>query len=201
MITGTFIALLLTSTWVGLTNQKRNVVVSPKEFFDDRHQVLTTATDDDSAFEMAKLQRFRHHRKKKLQKSKQQISTLKEQFDILRVGKSASMAKASDIDYGPNVTRVINEIINNKGYDKRIRPNYKGQPVTVGLSLFVSGVSSVSEVNMDVTLDFYFRQFWQDPRLGFDGMWDEELAIGGEFMKEIWRPDTFFVNVRFLSLV
>lgn len=47
----------------------------------------------------------------------------------------------------------------------------------------------------DFTLDFYFRQFWTDPRLAFNkrpGV--ETLSVGSEFIKNIWVPDTFFVN-------
>lgn len=47
----------------------------------------------------------------------------------------------------------------------------------------------------DFTLDFYFRQFWTDPRLAYKkraGV--EQLSVGSEFIKNIWVPDTFFVN-------
>ncbi|XP_050429874.1 gamma-aminobutyric acid receptor subunit beta-like isoform X2 [Adelges cooleyi] len=61
--------------------------------------------------------------------------------------------------------------------------------------MYVLSISSVSEVLMDFTLDFYFRQFWTDPRLAFTkrpGV--ETLSVGSEFIKNIWVPDTFFVN-------
>ncbi|KAK6629056.1 hypothetical protein RUM43_002873 [Polyplax serrata] len=57
------------------------------------------------------------------------------------------------------------------------------------MSLFLCGQ------NWDFTLDFYFRQFWTDPRLGFrkkPGV--ETLSVGSDFIKNIWVPDTFFVN-------
>ncbi|KRK00910.1 gamma-aminobutyric acid receptor subunit beta isoform X10 [Drosophila yakuba] len=80
-------------------------------------------------------------------------------------------------------------------YDKRVRPNYGGPPVEVGVTMYVLSISSVSEVLMDFTLDFYFRQFWTDPRLAYrkrPGV--ETLSVGSEFIKNIWVPDTFFVN-------
>nr|CAD7441790.1 unnamed protein product [Timema bartmani] len=80
-------------------------------------------------------------------------------------------------------------------YDKRVRPNYGGTPVEVGITMYVLSISSLSEVKMDFTLDFYFRQFWTDPRLAFrkrQGV--ETLSVGSEFIKNIWVPDTFFVN-------
>ena len=45
------------------------------------------------------------------------------------------------------------------GYDKMFRPNYGGDPVTVGVSLYVLSISDVSEDRMDFTIDMYFRQF------------------------------------------
>ncbi|XP_044733908.1 gamma-aminobutyric acid receptor subunit beta isoform X2 [Chrysoperla carnea] len=80
-------------------------------------------------------------------------------------------------------------------YDKRVRPNYGGPPVVVGVTMYVLSISSLSEVKMDFTLDFYFRQFWTDPRLAYrkrPGV--ETLSVGSEFIKNIWIPDTFFVN-------
>ncbi|XP_028029480.1 gamma-aminobutyric acid receptor subunit beta-like isoform X3 [Bombyx mandarina] len=80
-------------------------------------------------------------------------------------------------------------------YDKRVRPNYGGPPVEVGITMYVLSISSLSEVHMDFTLDFYFRQFWTDPRLAYKkrpGV--ETLSVGSEFIKNIWVPDTFFVN-------
>ncbi|XP_076686101.1 resistant to dieldrin isoform X3 [Andrena cerasifolii] len=80
-------------------------------------------------------------------------------------------------------------------YDKRVRPNYGGPPVEVGVTMYVLSISSLSEVKMDFTLDFYFRQFWTDPRLAFTKQQDvETLSVGSEFIKNIWVPDTFFVN-------
>ena len=47
-----------------------------------------------------------------------------------------------------------------------MRPNYGGQPVTVGVTLYVLSVGDLSEKFMDFTFDMYFRQFWIDPRSG-----------------------------------
>ena len=47
-----------------------------------------------------------------------------------------------------------------------MRPNYGGQPVTVGVTLYVLSVGDLSEKFMDFTFDMYFRQFWSDNRPG-----------------------------------
>ncbi|XP_059469361.1 gamma-aminobutyric acid receptor subunit beta isoform X1 [Neocloeon triangulifer] len=92
-----------------------------------------------------------------------------------------------------NISAILDSL--SVGYDKRVRPNYGGTPVEVGITMYVLSISSLSEVKMDFTLDFYFRQFWKDPRLSFrkrPGV--EQLSVGSDFIKSIWVPDTFFVN-------
>merc|ERR1719410_1706711 len=82
------------------------------------------------------------------------------------------------------------------GYDKRVRPNYGGIPVTVGVSLYILSIGDLSEKYMDFTFDMYFRQFWHDPRLSFTQREGEleKLVVGAEYIRLIWVPDTFFVN-------
>jgi len=61
--------------------------------------------------------------------------------------------------------------------------------------MFLISISSVSEVNMDFTTDFYFRQGWKDPRLAFKPIPGiENLYVGAEVADKIWVPDTFFAN-------
>lgn len=87
------------------------------------------------------------------------------------------------------------------GYDKRVRPNYGGPPVEVNVTMRILSISSVSEVMMDFTADFYFRQTWHDPRLSFKKLGDiQTLYVGAEVSKKIWLPDTFFGNEKMVSL-
>ncbi|XP_065211347.1 gamma-aminobutyric acid receptor subunit beta-like isoform X2 [Planococcus citri] len=103
-------------------------------------------------------------------------------------------AKVGSNKFGDsNISNILESV--SASYDKRVRPNYGGPPVEVGVTMYVLSISSLSEVQMDFTLDFYFRQFWTDPRLAFQkqpGI--ETLSVGSEFIKNIWVPDTFFVN-------
>ncbi len=55
--------------------------------------------------------------------------------------------------------------------------------VFVGVTMYVLSISSISEVLMDFTLDFYFRQMWKDPRLKFEGTEGiSTLSVGSEFL-------------------
>ncbi|KAK2716899.1 gamma-aminobutyric acid receptor subunit beta-like isoform X1 [Artemia franciscana] len=92
-----------------------------------------------------------------------------------------------------NVTGILNSL--QQGYDKRVRPNYAGPPVDVGITLFIVSISSMSEVGMDFTTDFYFRQYWNDNRLRYSKATGVELlSVSTEYLRNIWVPDTFFPN-------
>ena len=71
------------------------------------------------------------------------------------------------------------------GYDRRVRPNYGGPPVTVGVTLYVLSIGELSEKFMDFTFDMYFRQFWTDPRLSFERSENlEKLVVGAEYIRQ-----------------
>ena len=65
-----------------------------------------------------------------------------------------------------NISNILNSF--QIGYDRRVRPNYGGIPVTVGVTLYVLSIGDLSEKFMDFTFDMYFRQGWTDPRLVFE---------------------------------
>lgn len=53
--------------------------------------------------------------------------------------------------------QVLNRLTDKSKYDKRLRPRYGEGHVDVGITVHVSSISAVSEVDMDFTLDFYLR--------------------------------------------
>jgi len=57
-----------------------------------------------------------------------------------------------------------------KGYDIRLRPDFGGPPVCVGMNIDIASIDMVSEVNMDYTLTMYFQQYWRDKRLAYSGI-------------------------------
>lgn len=96
------------------------------------------------------------------------------------------------LSFSKNVSKILDKLL--KGYDKRLRPNYAGPSVVVGITININNINSVSEVNMDYTMDLYFRQIWVDKRLSFDGV--SELVIGSDMLHKIWLPDTYIANDR-----
>ncbi|KAH7646663.1 gamma-aminobutyric acid receptor subunit beta-like [Dermatophagoides farinae] len=97
-----------------------------------------------------------------------------------------------DGKYTDNVTEILQEIL--KGYDIRLRPNFGGDPLYIGMDLTIASFDSISEVNMDYTLTLYLHQYWRDERLVFGPNDNVELTLSGDFSERIWVPDTFFAN-------
>lgn len=90
-----------------------------------------------------------------------------------------------------NVTQTISRILD--GYDIRLRPNFGGDPLLVGMDLTIASFDAISEVNMDYTITMYLNQYWKDERLAFSHE-GEVLTLSGDFAEKIWVPDTFFAN-------
>ncbi|XP_028657748.2 LOW QUALITY PROTEIN: gamma-aminobutyric acid receptor subunit beta-1 [Erpetoichthys calabaricus] len=80
-----------------------------------------------------------------------------------------------------------------KGYDIRLRPDFGGPPVDVGMSIDIASIDMVSEVNMDYTLTMYFQQSWRDKRLSYSGI-PLNLTLDNRVADQLWVPDTYFLN-------
>ncbi|XP_063636283.1 gamma-aminobutyric acid receptor subunit beta-like isoform X1 [Cydia splendana] len=109
-------------------------------------------------------------------------------FSLVRAQNERAAAAADRLE---NVTHTVSRILD--GYDIRLRPNFGGDPLYVGMDLTIASFDAISEVNMDYTITLYLNQYWKDERLGF-GLQDEVLTLSGDFADKIWVPDTFFAN-------
>ncbi|XP_023843664.1 gamma-aminobutyric acid receptor subunit beta-4 [Salvelinus sp. IW2-2015] len=80
-----------------------------------------------------------------------------------------------------------------KGYDIRLRPDFGGAPVIVGMSINIASIDSISEVNMDYTITMYFQQSWRDKRLAYAEL-PLNLTLDNRVADQLWLPDTYFLN-------
>ncbi|XP_019619845.1 PREDICTED: gamma-aminobutyric acid receptor subunit beta-3-like [Branchiostoma belcheri] len=80
-----------------------------------------------------------------------------------------------------------------KNYDNRLRPNFAGTPVTVGIAIDVSSIDSISDQDMDYTMTMDLSQSWHDERLSFSGD-VESYDLADDYLSKVWVPDTYFVN-------
>uniref|UniRef100_A0A8C4NIB2 Glycine receptor, alpha 4a n=1 Tax=Eptatretus burgeri TaxID=7764 RepID=A0A8C4NIB2_EPTBU len=84
-------------------------------------------------------------------------------------------------------------------YDTRIRPNFKGPPVNVNVSILMHSISSISSASMDFKINIFLRQRWNDPRLEYHGFEDPHLAVDAALLESFWHPSLFFSNEKAAS--
>ncbi|XP_062916643.1 gamma-aminobutyric acid receptor subunit beta-4-like isoform X2 [Mobula hypostoma] len=89
------------------------------------------------------------------------------------------------------VKRTVDRLL--RGYDIRLRPDFGGSPVTVGMSIHIASIDMISEVNMDYTITMYFQQGWRDKRLSYTAI-PLNLTLDNRVADQLWLPDTYFLN-------
>ncbi|KAM6459245.1 LOW QUALITY PROTEIN: gamma-aminobutyric acid receptor subunit pi [Liasis olivaceus] len=110
---------------------------------------------------------------------------------LLCQGKSILCQKVHRTDYP--VTSSLPGFGNlTKEYNRYLRPNFGGKPVTIAMTLDVASISSISESDMDYTTTIYLRQCWTDPRLVFQG--NQSFTLDAWLVKYLWVPDTYIVE-------
>ncbi|CAF0844269.1 unnamed protein product [Brachionus calyciflorus] len=95
----------------------------------------------------------------------------------------------------------LDRLLHESVYDRRIRPFYtdskSSKPVDVEMNMHINTISGISEVNMEYTVDCYFRQEWFDPRLTYsNSSWKhvEDITLHYDLVNKVWTPDAFFRN-------
>nr|XP_018905083.1 PREDICTED: gamma-aminobutyric acid receptor alpha-like isoform X2 [Bemisia tabaci] len=102
--------------------------------------------------------------------------------------------------FGANVTNVLDNMLSPASYNKNIRPNIKGNPVTISVNMYIKSIGAISDNDEEFTMDLYFRQSWLDSRLKFRLHGVEEISMSWLFVDKVWKPDTFFMNGKKSSL-
>ncbi|KAM9848999.1 gamma-aminobutyric acid receptor subunit beta-3 isoform 2-T2 [Aulostomus maculatus] len=116
-------------------------------------------------------------------------------FDILSLPLVVAVMCCAQSVNEPGNMSFVKETVDKllKGYDIRLRPDFGGPPVAVGMSIDVASIDMVSEVNMDYTLTMYFQQYWRDKRLAYVGI-PLNLTLDNRVADQLWVPDTYFLN-------
>ncbi|KAI4462480.1 neurotransmitter gated ion channel [Holotrichia oblita] len=70
---------------------------------------------------------------------------------------------------------------------------FPGKPTVVQTNILIRSMGPISELDMEYSMDCYFRQYWQDRRLSFLGP-IKSLSLSIKMLERIWRPDTYFYN-------
>ncbi|KAF0886515.1 GBRT protein, partial [Crocuta crocuta] len=89
------------------------------------------------------------------------------------------------------VHKILDRVLSR--YDVRLRPNFGGAPVPVGVSIYVSSIEQISEMTMDYTITMFFHQTWKDPRLAYYET-NLNLTLDYRMLEKLWVPDCYFLN-------
>ncbi|XP_064422997.1 gamma-aminobutyric acid receptor subunit alpha-6 [Latimeria chalumnae] len=119
---------------------------------------------------------------------KNRVMTISEQ---IRIGNVLADQHTEVNIYSENITRILDRLLD--GYDNRLRPGFGGPVTEVKTDIYVTSFGPVSDVEMEYTMDVFFRQTWIDERLRFDGPINI-LRLNNLMVSRIWTPDTFFRN-------
>nr|CAH7741950.1 unnamed protein product [Callosobruchus chinensis] len=96
---------------------------------------------------------------------------------------------------GLNIGDIMPE--NAKTYDKMRPPKKDGNPTIVYFHVTVMGLDSIDENSMTYAADIFFAQTWKDHRLRLpENMTSEYRLLEVEWLKNMWRPDSFFKNAK-----
>nr|XP_022902903.1 glycine receptor subunit alpha-2 [Onthophagus taurus] len=82
-------------------------------------------------------------------------------------------------------------------YDKMRPPKKDGNPTIVYFHVTVMGLDSIDETSMTYAADIFFAQTWKDHRLRLpENMTSEYRLLEVDWLKNMWRPDSFFKNAK-----
>ncbi|XP_068716603.1 gamma-aminobutyric acid receptor subunit beta-2-like [Montipora foliosa] len=113
-------------------------------------------------------------------------------FMFLALGACLSLVQADTRN--KTVSEILDGLLTKENYDARLRPNYNGGPVEVVVGFWVLSIDAINVVDMDFSLDIFFRQAWRDERL--DHGLNKTMFLSNTVMDRIWMPDTYFVNAK-----
>ncbi|XP_047477965.1 glycine receptor subunit alpha-3-like isoform X2 [Penaeus chinensis] len=96
---------------------------------------------------------------------------------------------------GTAQSQVLAELL--QDYDVNEWPDAEHKhPTTVRVQMFINSFGSLNAANMDYTIDVFLRQRWVDPRLRLKTGQKRITVSNPEMRGRIWKPDTFFNNVK-----
>uniref|UniRef100_A0A667Z365 Gamma-aminobutyric acid type A receptor subunit alpha4 n=1 Tax=Myripristis murdjan TaxID=586833 RepID=A0A667Z365_9TELE len=91
------------------------------------------------------------------------------------VKKISGQTRKDERIYPENFTRILDRLLD--GYDNRLRPGFGGPVTEVKTDIYVTSFGPVSDVEMEYTMDVFFRQTWVDRRLMYEDLFTERLCV------------------------
>ncbi|XP_059047243.1 glycine receptor subunit alpha-2-like [Achroia grisella] len=106
---------------------------------------------------------------------------------------------ATDLCYAQSTLLTFQDLLPDdpRLYDKMRPPKINDQPTIVNFHVTVMGLDSIDENSMTYAADIFFAQTWKDFRLRLpENMTSEYRLLEVDWLKHMWRPDSFFKNAK-----
>ncbi|KAI8425540.1 hypothetical protein MSG28_011366 [Choristoneura fumiferana] len=106
---------------------------------------------------------------------------------------------ATDLCYAQSTLLTFQDLLPDdpRLYDKMRPPKKNDQPTIVFFHVTVMGLDSIDENSMTYAADIFFAQTWKDFRLRLpENMTSEYRLLEVDWLKHMWRPDSFFKNAK-----
>lgn len=106
---------------------------------------------------------------------------------------------ATDLCYAQSTLLTFQDLLPEEPrlYDKMRPPKINDQPTIVNFHVTVMGLDSIDENSMTYAADIFFAQTWKDFRLRLpENMTSEYRLLEVDWLKHMWRPDSFFKNAK-----
>ncbi|CAB3255036.1 unnamed protein product [Arctia plantaginis] len=106
---------------------------------------------------------------------------------------------ATDLCYAQSTHLTLQDLLpeDPRMYDKMRPPKVNDQPTIVDFHVTVMGLDSIDETSMTYAADIFFAQTWKDHRLRLpENMTSEYRLLEVDWLKHMWRPDSFFKNAK-----
>ncbi|XP_064637136.1 glycine receptor subunit alphaZ1-like isoform X2 [Lineus longissimus] len=93
----------------------------------------------------------------------------------------------------------LKEKLHDRHYDKFVHPTKENDTATiVRVGLYINGISSIDEINMQMVEDVYLRQEWMDARL--KDLFNGTMSIHGDLIDDFWQPDPYFPSAKSVKI-
>ncbi|CAL4079768.1 unnamed protein product [Meganyctiphanes norvegica] len=115
---------------------------------------------------------------------------------VLRLSAGTEVSK-----FHPTPQKKVLEKLLTEEYDVSEWPDADdGKATKVYMQMFINSFGSLNAANMDYSVDVFLRQRWHDQRLAYNDTREAITITALEYRNKIWKPDTYFENVKEATL-
>ncbi|XP_045615635.1 glutamate-gated chloride channel [Procambarus clarkii] len=113
---------------------------------------------------------------------------------------TAPTTQAPTMNHRTKEKVLLDEILGNGTYDRKIRPSNihkkgnDGDYTTVVINIMIRSINKIDDYHMEYSVQMTFRELWNDDRLNYSSEGGRIKYLTLTETDKIWMPDLFFKN-------